>query len=109
LALTSHLLLRKLLKYVSSEAFKTVKEGNDNNFPKTGDCLRSPRKVKKSELKLVKVLKGTVIPENKYGMNPIGRTAHEDEDIWWQLLRLAHQAKDEGQHDDVDPGENELS
>ncbi len=51
----------------------------------------------------------TVVPENKYGMDPIRCARHEDEDVRWQLPRLAHQAKDKGQHDNVDSGENVLS
>ena len=42
-------------------------------------------------------------------MDPIGGARHEDEDVRRQLPGHAHQAKDEGQHDDVDSGENELS
>jgi hypothetical protein len=49
------------------------------------------------------------IPENKNGMYPIRCARHEDEDVRRQLPGLAHQAKDKGQHDDVDSGENELS
>ena len=55
---------------------------------------------------VVKVLEGKVLPEDKYRMDPIRRARHEDEDVRWQLPRLGHQAKDEGQHDDVDPGKN---
>ena len=58
---------------------------------------------------VIKVLEGKVLPEDKYRMDPIRRARHEDEDVRWQLPRLGHQAKDEGQHDDVDPGKNELS
>jgi hypothetical protein len=48
-------------------------------------------------------------PENKNGMDSIRSAGHEDENIGRQLPRLAHQAKDKGQDDNVESGKNVLS